>query len=102
VPYKPVRLEDIQAKTHTAPRYASPVPPTLQVPPVQPYAVRACEWLCRFRIAINGLYWPLIATSQSRIYCRPKELYCRPRPAAQLLPSPSALVRGAALRCERS
>ena len=57
MPYKPVRLEDIQAKTHTAPRYASPVPPTLQVPPVQPYAVRACEWLCRFRIAINGLYW---------------------------------------------
>jgi hypothetical protein len=26
-----------------------------------------------------------------RIYCRPKQLYCRPRPAAQLLPiSPGA------------
>jgi hypothetical protein len=38
----------------------------------------------RLRNDLKGLNRP-ISSGQSRIYCRPKQLYCRPRPAAHLL-----------------
>jgi hypothetical protein len=42
---------------------------------------------CRFRIGYRsqGLKRQM-SSGQSRVYCRPKQFYCRPRPAAQPLP----------------
>jgi hypothetical protein len=50
---------------------------------------------CRFRMAIWSLNRQIVS-GQSQINCRPKQFYCRPRPAAQLL-IPFALYTSHAL-----